>query len=40
MNDSVKTDVFGFRDNNFSYGIWWHLSNDRAFDEHSCEENW
>jgi hypothetical protein len=33
VDDTVKTDVLGFRDNNFSYCVQRYLSSDHAYDK-------
>jgi hypothetical protein len=38
VDDTVKTYVLVFRDNNFSYGIQRQISNDHAYDKFSGKE--
>jgi hypothetical protein len=40
LNDTVKTNVLRFRNNNFSYDIQRHLSNYQAYDKLSGNKDW
>jgi hypothetical protein len=39
IDDTVKTNVLGFRDNNFSYDIQRYISNGEAYDNLSGKKN-
>jgi hypothetical protein len=39
VDDTEKTNVLGFRDNNFSFDIERYVSNDQAYDKFSGRED-
>jgi hypothetical protein len=39
VDDTAKTNILGFRDNHFSYGVQGYLSNDRAYDKLSAKKD-